>query len=198
MDFNWTWKAILIVLVGTTLLRIAGRKSIAQMTVAQTVIMIAIGSLLIQPVSGRNIWTTFFVATILVLSLMVLEYIQLKSNFLEKIVTGKSKIVIQNGVINTDNLRKMRMTVDQLEIQLRQNQVAKITDVEYATLEPNGRLGIKLKESARPATKEDIQNLINLINMKMPTVPSYSPPPKAKQGEDIFTEIDNANTQPQH
>ena len=46
MDLDWIWKAVLIVLSGTLLLRIAGRKSISQMTLAQTVIMIGIGSLL--------------------------------------------------------------------------------------------------------------------------------------------------------
>ncbi|GGF25213.1 hypothetical protein GCM10010954_25100 [Halobacillus andaensis] len=43
------------------------------MTLAQTVIMIAIGSLLIQPVSGKNIWVTFGVGSILVLTLIVIE-----------------------------------------------------------------------------------------------------------------------------
>lgn len=59
MDWDWIWKSVLLVVGGTILLRIAGRKSIAQMTLAQTVIMVGIGSLLIQPVAGFNISLTF-------------------------------------------------------------------------------------------------------------------------------------------
>jgi len=45
MDF--IWKAVVIVLIGTLLLRIAGRKTISEMTLAETVLMISIGTLII-------------------------------------------------------------------------------------------------------------------------------------------------------
>ncbi|KAA2297616.1 DUF421 domain-containing protein, partial [Clostridioides difficile] len=43
MRMDWIWKSVLLVLIGMILLRIAGRKSISQMSVATTVIMISIG-----------------------------------------------------------------------------------------------------------------------------------------------------------
>lgn len=63
---------------------IAGRKSIPQMTLAQTVLMIAIGSMLIQPVVQENVRVTFGVGVMLVLTLIVVEFGQLKWDFLEK------------------------------------------------------------------------------------------------------------------
>ncbi|UTW70407.1 hypothetical protein KHA80_07955 [Anaerobacillus sp. HL2] len=63
---------------GLLILRFAGRKSISQLTVSQTVIMISIGTLMIQPVSNRNIWVTFLIALLLVLILMLLEFLQEK------------------------------------------------------------------------------------------------------------------------
>jgi uncharacterized membrane protein YcaP (DUF421 family) len=177
MEMDWIWKSILIVVGGTLLLRIAGRKSISQMTLAQTVIMIAIGSLLIQPVAGKNIWVTFGVGGILILTLIVMEYGQIKGNWLEKIITGKSKVLIENGNLNINTLRKLRLTVDQLEMQLRQKNVSKISDVKYATLEPNGQLGFTLKEDAQTSTvkhirklEQDILELKELINTRLPHV----------------------------
>lgn len=163
MELDWIWKAILIVFAGTFLLRIAGRKSISQMTLAQTVIMIAIGSLLIQPVSGKNIWTTFGVGGVLVLTLIVIEYGQTKSDTIEKLITGKAKILIENGQINEKELKKLRLPVDQLEMKLRQKNVTKIRDVEFATLEPNGQLGFTLKQEAQPVTLKQFQQLSNEI-----------------------------------
>lgn len=114
MEWDWIWKAVLMVIVGTILLRIAGRKSIAQMTLAQTVIMIAIGSLLIQPVAGKNVWVTFGVGSVLVATLIVIEFLQVKSDAFEKLITGKSIPLIENGQLVEKNLKKLRLTVDQL------------------------------------------------------------------------------------
>ncbi|MFK4998892.1 DUF421 domain-containing protein [Bacillus sp. N9] len=159
MDFAWIWKSILIVVGGTLLLRVAGRKSISQMTLAQTVIMIGIGSLLIQPLAGKNIWTTLAVGSVLVITLIVMEYAQLKSDKIEQFITGKSKILIENGNINEKNLKKLRFTVDQMEMKLRQQNVTSIENVKWATLEPNGQVGFELKSDYQPATKKDIQSL---------------------------------------
>ncbi|MBH9964759.1 DUF421 domain-containing protein [Bacillus enclensis] len=159
MDIHLIWKAILVVLGGTLLLRIAGRKSISQMSLAQVVIMIGIGSLLVQPIAGESIWTTLFVGLILVVSLVVIEYMQIKADWIEKFITGRSKVLIKDGELQSDTLKKLRLTVDQLEMKLRQNQISKLSDVQEATLEPNGQVGIILKESSRPATNNDVHLL---------------------------------------
>ncbi|WP_175987127.1 DUF421 domain-containing protein [Bacillus sp. Marseille-Q1617] len=205
MEFSWIWKAVLIVLAGTLLLRIAGRKSISQMTLAQTVIMIGIGSLLIQPVAGKNIWTTIGVGLILVLTLMGMEFLQVKSDRVEKMITGKSKILVENGVLNEKNLKKLRMTVDQLEMKLRQNGVSKITDVKWATLEPNGQIGVELMQEANPVTMKDFQQLqaqIQEIRNLLLIQPATSHPVSHERpAEDIFAEIkDNSSlkTPPKH
>ncbi|KGR90953.1 hypothetical protein CD30_08655 [Ureibacillus massiliensis 4400831 = CIP 108448 = CCUG 49529] len=163
MDFTIVWETILIFSIGTIILKISGRKSISQMTIPQTVIMIAIGSLLIQPVTGRGLFPTFIVAFILVLCLVITEYIQLKNNATETAISGKAISVIENGHLNEKNLHKLRLPVDQLEARLRQEGIISINDVQYATIETSGQLGYTLKPEKQPATKEDIQNLIQLI-----------------------------------
>ncbi|GEN83550.1 DUF421 domain-containing protein [Sporosarcina luteola] len=159
----YIWETILIFIVGTILLRFGGRKSISQMTIPQTIIMIAIGTLLIQPVSGHGLWTTLGLAALLILCLIVTEMLQLKSDKSETVISGKAVPVIVNGAIDTANLKKLRLTVDKLEARFRQAGISSMKDVQYATLEASGQLGYMLKESKQPATKEDIQRLISLI-----------------------------------
>ncbi|USK42267.1 DUF421 domain-containing protein [Cytobacillus oceanisediminis] len=163
MDLNLIWQTILIFVIGSILLRISGRRSISQMTIPQTVIMIGIGTLLIQPVTGKGLWTTFGVALLLILSLIITEYLQLKFDGGETIISGKAVPVIENGSLNEKNLQKLRLPVDKLEARLRQSGISAINDVEFATLESSGQLGYMLKQQKQPATKEDIQNLIQLI-----------------------------------
>lgn len=193
LDLDWIWKAIIIVVGGTLLLRIAGRKSISQMTLAQTVIMIGIGSLLIQPLAGKNIWTTLAVGTMLVITLIVMEYAQLKSDGIEKFITGKSKILVENGTLNEKNLKKLRFTVDQLEMKLRQQNVTSIENVKWATLEPNGQVGYELKPDSQPATKKEIdqlqQSVQQIIQLLNPIIASNAKTQNSNQQEDIFTEV---------
>ncbi|PGT84452.1 MULTISPECIES: DUF421 domain-containing protein [Bacillaceae] len=199
MEWDFIWKAILIVLVGTVLLRVAGRKTISQMTLAETVLMVGIGSLLIQPVAGKNVWTTFLIGGILVGTLLVMELLQMKSDKFEKAITGKAKIIIDNGNLNEQNLKKLRLSVDQLEMMLRQNSISKISDVKWATLEPNGQLGYELKQEAQPVTKKDFddfkQTIVNLIpsNAQLThineilSLMNNNTKPESK--EDIFAEV---------
>jgi len=187
MDFNWVWKAALIVIAGSMLLRIAGRKSISQLTVAQTVIMISIGSLIIQPVSGENIWVALLVATVIVLTLVVIEILEVKVEWMENLFTGKAVVIIENGRLREDNLRKLRLTVDKLEVRLRQKSISNIDQVQWATLEPNGQLGYQLKPTAQPATKEDIYELKVLIEQKLAPTNLVRPP--QPEDNNLFTEI---------
>lgn len=211
MEWDFVWKAILIVVAGTILLRIAGRKTISQMTLAETVIMIAIGSLLIQPVAGENIWNTFLVGAILVVTLLAMEYIQIKSDRMEKWITGKAKVVIDDGTLNEQNLRKLRLSVDQLEMKLRQNSISKISDVKWATLEPNGQLGYELKDDAKPVTKKDLEEFKQVLIQLIPSnaqfthineiVQLINKKYEVQSQEDIFAEVQNDEhfkTPPKH
>jgi len=193
MDLNWIWKAVLITIIGTFLLRIAGRKSISQMTLAQVVIMIGIGSLLIQPLAGKSIWVTFGVGITLVITLVLMEFVQLKFDIFEKLITGKSKILIENGKLNEKTLKKLRFTIDQLEMKLRQNSISSISDVKWATLEPNGQLGFELNEQAKPITKKEWNLLYQEIQLlKIMINPSIKPSRLDNEKEgNLFTEVKN-------
>lgn len=166
MRFDFIWEAILLILVGTILLRISGRKSISQMTVAQTVVMISIGSLMIQPIVDKGILKTIGVAAIFILLLMFMEYIQVRNDFAERVLTGKPKTVIENGEIVYENLKSLRFTVNHLEMRLRQQGINNILDVKTATLEPNGQLGYELMRHAKPLTIGEFEKLMGMKNMQ--------------------------------
>lgn len=197
MNFAWIWKAVLIVAVGTMLLRLAGRRSISQMTISTTVIMISIGTLMIQPVSGKNIWVTFGIASILILTLFILEYLQLKFDKIEAFLTGRSLVVIENGEINEKNLKKLKLTVDLLEMRLRQVSIERIEDVKWATVEPSGQLGYLLKEQKQYATKEDIQKIINILNSMNIVQASPTNQQQSIYGTDLFEEVKKRGHNPE-
>ncbi|WEG17775.1 DUF421 domain-containing protein [Alkalihalophilus pseudofirmus] len=189
MDLHFIWKAVVIVFGGVLILRMAGRKSISQLTVAQTVMMIAVGSLIIQPVSDRNIWITLVITLILVLTLIMIEYIVLKFDILENFFYSKSIMVVENGEIIEKNLLKLRLTVDMLEVRLRQQSIQRISDLQWATIESNGQLGYQLKVEKQYATKEDIQMLVSLIQANLPHSPEQMPKDDAQDSNNLFKEV---------
>ena len=191
---NFIWQSVILILAGILLLRIAGRKSIAQMTLAQTVVMISLGTIIVQPIVEKSMVKAIGGAAIFVLAILVLEYLQLKSNAFEKFLTGKSKTVIENGQLETKQLQKLRLTVDQLEMRLRNQGVSNIQDVKTATIEPNGQLGYELQKDAKPLTIGDFKQLMHLY---MPVTSQASDSPQnlnmSNESSDIFKEINQNN-----
>lgn len=142
----------------------SGRTSISQVTTTQAIFMFALGSLIIQPVSSQSLGQTFLAATILVLLMILAEYLQLKFDFFESISTGKAKLIIENGKINMESLKKLRFSVDKLEARLREIGVSNLDDIEWATLEVSGQIGYCLKKNKQPSTKEDIQEILQRLH----------------------------------
>ena len=189
-NLNLVWQTILIFYVGRMILRVGGRKSISQMTITQVIVMVGIGSLLIQPVSGKGLLTTFAVALLITVLMVITEYLEMKFDILETISTGKAKIVIENGKLNIKNLRKLRMSVDRLETRLRQSGISSIEDVKYATIEVSGQVGYELNENKKPVTKEDFNLLMSEISqLKMLLGINTNPQLNQNQANNIFSEI---------
>lgn len=72
---SYIWESFVLILAGIFLLRIAGRKSISQMTLAQTVVMISIGTIIVQPIVEKSIIKAIVGAAIFVISVVILEYL---------------------------------------------------------------------------------------------------------------------------
>ena len=94
MNLDLIWKTVIIIAAGMILLRIGGRRSISQMTVPETIIMIMLGTLLINPVKSRELSSTFEVGAVLILALALIEFIELKFNGFDSIVSGKALIIL--------------------------------------------------------------------------------------------------------
>ena len=205
MDFSFIWQSFVLIVAGILLLRISGRKSIAQMTLSQTILMLSIGTIIVQPIVEKSVLKAIGGAAVFVASVWVFDYLQLKSNTFEKFITGKSKIVVENGVINTQNLKKLHLTVDQLEMRMRNEGITKIEDMKYATIESNGFLGYELKDDAKPLTVGEFRKFMDAYLAKsldaneMTATKDKSNQQAANSSTNIFEEINSSQkTNPEY
>ncbi|WP_161223038.1 DUF421 domain-containing protein [Clostridium beijerinckii] len=160
------------------------------MTISQTVVMIGLGSLLIQPITGNGLFITFLAALLLSCLMVLMEYLEIKVDFLETLFSGKAVIVIENGKLNITNMRKLRLTIDRLETRLRQAGISSIDDVKYATIEVSGQIGYELKDDKKPLTREDFRILVSEISeMKKVIEFNMMKQNKTSEKNNIFQEI---------
>jgi uncharacterized membrane protein YcaP (DUF421 family) len=86
---------------------------------------------------------------------LVLAVLSLRSIRLRKLLCGKPVILIENGTILQQNLRKTRITLDELTGHLRQKDVLDLKSVQYAILETNGELSVFPYPKERPASARE-------------------------------------------
>lgn len=162
--------------------------------------MVAVGTLLIQPVVSKNLWHTLLTALVLVFTLLVIEYLSLKINVFERLARGSSRVIIENGILKLQTMKKLRMTVDELEMHLRQKGIDKAEDVKYATIEMSGQLGYSLIDRKKYATKEDIDRIqLTLEEMSRQLnlhLASEQSPPPIPETTNLFSEIVEGHSHP--
>ncbi|MCJ8007177.1 DUF421 domain-containing protein [Lederbergia wuyishanensis] len=144
-----------LLLVGA---RILGKQTIAQMTMFDFVAAISLGA-----ISGNLAFNTsvkvhhiIIAFTIYVAILFLIAIISLKNRKGRKLLAGDPTIVIQNGKVLEQNMKKMRYTLDYLNQQLREKDVFNIDEVLFAMVETNGTLTVQKKPEFRNVTRQDL------------------------------------------
>jgi uncharacterized membrane protein YcaP (DUF421 family) len=150
-------RTIILYLVLITVIRLMGKRQIGQMEASEFVVTMLVANLASIPMqdSGIPLFSGFIpIVTVLGLEL-VLSHLSLRSIRLRKLLCGKPVILIENGNILQENLRKTRVTLDELTGHLREKDVLDLRSVQYAILETNGNLSVFPYPKDRPANAKE-------------------------------------------
>ena len=150
-------RVIIIYLLVLIVMRLMGKREIGQMQPFELVIAIMIADLASVPMSDTGIPIISGIIPILALLFiqLIISIINLKSMNTRKILCGVPAILIFRGKIEEKTLRQERLTVNELQEKLRQNNVFNIGDIEYAILETNGQVTVIQKPEKRNTIPED-------------------------------------------
>ena len=151
----------IIYLVVLIVLRLMGKREISQMQPFELVIAIMIADLASVPMADTGIPIFNGIIPILALLLfqLIISLINLKSITLRKIICGKPRMLIYRGKIDDGALKKEKITINELQERLRQNNIFSIGDVEYAILETSGQISVIQKPEQRTTIPEDFHIL---------------------------------------
>ncbi len=165
-------RTLILYFVVITALRLMGKKQIGQLEPSELAIAIMISEIASIPLATNDTPLLNGIIPIFVLAAteIVLSVIILKSKTIRKLVVGHPTIIVKDGKILEDSLRKLRYTTDDLLIEMRTNGISDFDEISYAILETNGQVSFILNKKSTPPTAEDLKLFLKEESLAFPVI----------------------------
>ncbi|SFU93071.1 DUF421 domain-containing protein [Alicyclobacillus macrosporangiidus] len=150
------YQSVIAFIVLFVVARVLGKRQVAQLSFFDYIVGITIGNIAASW-SLDQVKTRHAVVSLLLwcgLSLLI-ALLQRKSYRARVFLDGRPTVVIQRGKILERNLKACNLSIEELMQMLREKDVFKVSDVEYAILEMNGKLSVMKKSEVQPLTPKD-------------------------------------------
>jgi uncharacterized membrane protein YcaP (DUF421 family) len=143
--------------------RIMGKREIGQLSVLDLVVSIMIAELAVLSIESPEtplIKTVLPIVMLLIIQ-VVMAYFSLKSKSIREFIDGTPSVLINRGKIDEKEMKKQRYNFDDLLVQLREKNISKLSDVEFAILEPSGKMSV-IKKSVSQSSNKSSSSLMML------------------------------------
>ncbi len=152
------FRTVILYLCVVVALRIMGKRQLGELQPSEFVIALMISDLAAIPIESDKIPITRGIVPVftLVLLELIFSVLVLKSEFWRKLITGSPAQVIKDGEFDKKKLKRLRITIDDVNEQLRLAGYSSISQIDSAILETNGQISIIPKEEERPVICRDI------------------------------------------
>lgn len=128
--------------------RLMGKREVGELSVMDLVIFVIIAE--VASFALDDLESPLFASILPMIILLIIQvfsaYLSLKNKKIRDLIDGDPTLLVRNGVILENEMRKQRYNLDDLCLQLRENGIASVTDVAYAYLEPSGNLTVYKKD----------------------------------------------------
>ncbi|EJR00147.1 MULTISPECIES: DUF421 domain-containing protein [Bacillus] len=158
---EWTLvilRSVFILIMLFAITKWLGKRQISQLSFFEYIAGMTIGDIAAQVSTGLD--QKFFHGVFAILIFAAVPFftgiLSLKNKTARDFFEGKSTVLIKDGKVLEDNLKKEKYTSDELLELLRGKSAFNIADVEFAVLEPSGELNVLLKKDRQPLTAKDI------------------------------------------
>ena len=154
-------RSIILYIAVLIALRIMGKGEIAEMNAFDLVITLLIAEVAAIPMQDNSIPLIYGIASItgLIFIEILISYISLKSRTISKILSGNPAILISKNNLNYKQLKKERISIEELLEELRTQGYFNLRDVQYAILETDGDLSIVPSPSYDSSKTSDFKHL---------------------------------------
>ncbi len=151
-------RTVIVYILILAAFRIMGKRQISQMQTSELVAAIILSELAVMPIQNEDkpFLLGIIPMVIIVLLEVIVSYWMMKSNSFRQLACGKPIVLIEKGEINQQNLKKVKLSVEDLFEQLRQKEAFYWEEIDYAIIETSGNLSVIKKEDYNPVTPTDM------------------------------------------
>lgn len=141
-----------------TCFRLMGKREIGELSILDLVVFIMLAEMAVVAIEDpeKSLLTTILPMIVLLTTQIVLAAISLKSEAFRQFLDGKPSILINHGKVDERELKRQRYNLNDLMVQLREKQIKNINDVEFAILEPSGKLSVIEKDENNNGGAENV------------------------------------------
>lgn len=147
-------RTIILYLLIIIAMRIMGKRQIGELQTSELVITLLISDIAALPMqdTGQPLISGVVPILVLIMCEVLLSLGMLTRSKFRQLICGKPIIVINDGKIMQKEMRRLRISTEDLSEQLRQQNVFNIENVAYAIVETNGKLSVLQKPDYQTVT----------------------------------------------
>ena len=152
-------RTVIIYIVLLITMRIMGKRQLGELEISELVTTLLISEIASLPIADHSIPVVHALiplVTILPLE-VILSVVLLKFPRLKNLASTRPSVLIRHGKLDQTEMRRVRISLDELISEARQSGVCSLEDIDYAILEQNGKLSIIIKRAASAPTLDDLQ-----------------------------------------
>jgi uncharacterized membrane protein YcaP (DUF421 family) len=140
-------RALVIFVFVFALVRLMGRRELSRLEPFDLIVLIVIGDLVQQGVTQQDVSLTGAVLAVGTIALLavVTSWTSFRFPRLRPVLDGRPVVLIEDGNPIEDNLRRERITVEELAAQARSKQIESLRNVRWAVLETSGTISFITK-----------------------------------------------------
>ncbi len=166
------FRSIILYLLLILAVRLLGKRQLGEMEPSEFVVALLIADLASVPMQDLD--SPLLTGIIPILTILVLEISlsTLSYHFVgvRKLLCGRPVILMEDGKILSDNLKRTRITTDELTEQLREKNILDLSLVRYVILETNGEISALVDPAEEPPTARDLSVKTQPLELPIPVI----------------------------
>lgn len=167
---QWMVQALSIFIVSFVLLRIMGKRAIAQMSSFDLIVVIVLGAMYGGALANQKTVTQTIITSLFIFGAYLAVSYSMLNNSFRNAIRAKPTVLISKGNINETGLRQSRITVPELLGHLRVKGYASLADVEFAIMEEAGDISVIPKSQKAPVTPSDLSIVTAPVSLPVPVI----------------------------
>jgi uncharacterized membrane protein YcaP (DUF421 family) len=141
-------RAVVVFFLIFVITRVVGRRELGKLEPFDLIMLVVIGDLVQQGVtqSDNSVTGVFLVIGVICVLTVGMSYLQFRFPRLRPLLDGEPLVLVEDGEVVEPNLRRQRLTVEEVAAQARLQQITTLSDVRFAVLESSGEISFIPKQ----------------------------------------------------